>query len=257
MPTSEEILSKVQEALVDALGVDDDEVTPEATLVGDLGAESIDFLDIVFRLEKAFEIKIPREELFPEDILTNEDYVQDGRVNQAGVAKLAERNQDVTTSELLRARSTLAKRRADLVRSEMAIKSNEDRLKALTNDPELLAGVRVELVPSDVPSMARMATDVTQAAGDALENRPEIRQAFEQYRAAMIRKNVAKNQALPQADLIVEMAMGGLPSSCSRSERRSPPTGRRRAPTGSTRSGSPRTPTTCSRPRPTSTRARG
>jgi acyl carrier protein len=71
MQTKEEIFSKVQTALVDALGVDEDEVTPEATLIGDLGAESIDFLDIVFRLEKAFDIKIPRGELFPEDILTS------------------------------------------------------------------------------------------------------------------------------------------------------------------------------------------
>ncbi len=79
-PTKEEVFEKVKEALVDALGVDDDEVTPEATMVGDLGAESIDFLDIVFRLEKAFEIEIPRSELFPEDILTNAEYVRDGRV---------------------------------------------------------------------------------------------------------------------------------------------------------------------------------
>jgi acyl carrier protein len=71
--TKEEIFSKVQEALVDALGVEDDEVTPEATLQGDLDAESIDFLDIVFRLEKAFDIKIERGELFPEDILTSTD----------------------------------------------------------------------------------------------------------------------------------------------------------------------------------------
>jgi acyl carrier protein len=86
-----EIFSKVQEALVDALGVDDDEVQPNATLQGDLGAESIDFLDIVFRLEKAFGIKIERGELFPEDILTNTDYVDDGKVNAAGMAKLKER----------------------------------------------------------------------------------------------------------------------------------------------------------------------
>ena len=62
MTTKEEVFEKVQTALVDALGVDDDEVTEEATLVGDLGAESIDFLDIVFRLEKSFEIEIPRPE---------------------------------------------------------------------------------------------------------------------------------------------------------------------------------------------------
>ena len=91
MPTKEEIFTKVQTALVDALGVDDDEVTPEATLVGDLGAESIDFLDIVFRLEKAFDIKIPRGELFPEDILTNAQYVQNGRVTSEGVEQLKKR----------------------------------------------------------------------------------------------------------------------------------------------------------------------
>ena len=87
----EEIFEKVQEALVDALGVDDDEVTRDATLVGDLGAESIDFLDIVFKLEKSFDITIPREELSPEDILTNSQYVQDGVVTDEGMAVLKRR----------------------------------------------------------------------------------------------------------------------------------------------------------------------
>jgi acyl carrier protein len=91
MPTNEEIFEKVQTALVDALGVDDDEVTPDATLVGDLGAESIDFLDIVFRLEKAFDIKIARGELFPEDILTSSEYVQNGKLTAEGLVKLKER----------------------------------------------------------------------------------------------------------------------------------------------------------------------
>jgi acyl carrier protein len=89
--TKGEVFAKVQAALVDALGVDEDEVTPEARLVGDLGAESIDFLDIVFRLEKAFDIKIPRGELFPEDILTNDQYVQNGRVTSEGLAQLEAR----------------------------------------------------------------------------------------------------------------------------------------------------------------------
>ncbi len=89
--SEDEIFSKVQESLVDALGVDDDEVAPEATLVGDLGAESIDFLDIVFKLEKAFDISIPREELSPEDILTNSTYVQDGMVTGEGMQELKRR----------------------------------------------------------------------------------------------------------------------------------------------------------------------
>lgn len=91
MPTKEEVFEKVQAALIDALGVDDDEVTPEATLVGDLGAESIDFLDIVFRLEKSFEIEIPRSELFPEDVLTSTEYVEEGKVTAAGIEELKKR----------------------------------------------------------------------------------------------------------------------------------------------------------------------
>jgi acyl carrier protein len=60
-------------------------------MVGDLGAESIDFLDIVFKLERAFNIEIPRSELFPDDILTNAEYVQDGKVTAAGIAELKKR----------------------------------------------------------------------------------------------------------------------------------------------------------------------
>jgi len=91
MPSKEEVFEKIQAALVDALGVDEEDVTPTSTLVGDLGAESIDFLDIVFRLEKGFNIKIPRGELFPEDILTDSKYVHDGKVTEQGLAELRKR----------------------------------------------------------------------------------------------------------------------------------------------------------------------
>ncbi len=85
----DEIMQQVQEVLVDALGVDDDEVTTEATLMGDLGAESIDFLDIVFRLEKVFGIKIPREELFPaENLMNNSEFVQNGKLTETGLDEL-------------------------------------------------------------------------------------------------------------------------------------------------------------------------
>ncbi len=88
----DDIFQEVQEVLIDALGVDDDEVTTEATLMGDLGAESIDFLDIVFRLEKAFGIKIPREELFPiESMMSNPDFVSNGKLTDAGLAEMKEK----------------------------------------------------------------------------------------------------------------------------------------------------------------------
>ena len=89
--SQDEVFGKVREVLEDALGVDEDEVTANASLTGDLGAESIDFLDIVFRLEKAFNIKINQGELFPDNVLQNEEYVQNGRVTEKGLAELKKR----------------------------------------------------------------------------------------------------------------------------------------------------------------------
>jgi acyl carrier protein len=96
----DEIFEQVREVMVDALGVDDDEVTPEATLMGDLGAESIDFLDIVFRLEKAFGIKIPREELFPaENLMNNSEFIQNGKMTEKGLTELRNKMPHTDLSE--------------------------------------------------------------------------------------------------------------------------------------------------------------
>lgn len=89
--TETEVFEIVTETLVEALALDDDEVKPDATLTGDLGAESIDFLDIVFRLEKSFDIKIPRGELFPDNIVNNPDFVKDGLLTEAGMAEFKAR----------------------------------------------------------------------------------------------------------------------------------------------------------------------
>jgi acyl carrier protein len=92
MPTQEEIYSKVSATLVEALNVDEEDIKPTSTLQGDLGAESIDFLDIVFRLEREFGIKIPRGELFPESIFQGDpEFVQNGRVTEKGLAELRAR----------------------------------------------------------------------------------------------------------------------------------------------------------------------
>ncbi len=97
--THEEIFNEVRQTLVDALSVDDDEVREDATLTGDLGAESIDFLDIVFRLEKAFGIKIPQEELIPREILSNPEYVDNRKVNATGLKVLKEHMPHADLSE--------------------------------------------------------------------------------------------------------------------------------------------------------------
>src|SRR5258708_5455124 len=90
--SQDEIFSKVSSTLVEALNVDEDQITPGATLQGDLGAESIDFLDIVFRLEREFGIKIPRGELFPESIFQGDpEFVQDGKLTPKGMVELKTR----------------------------------------------------------------------------------------------------------------------------------------------------------------------
>ena len=89
MPSQNEVDTKITRLLVDALGVEEDAIKPAAALQADLGAESIDFLDIAFRLEREFEIKIPRGELFSEHIFERcAKIVQDGRATAEDFAAL-------------------------------------------------------------------------------------------------------------------------------------------------------------------------
>src|SRR3954447_13128301 len=90
MPTNDEIFEKIQSTLVDALGVDEVDVTPDAALFEDLGAESIDLLDIVFRLERNFGIKIPRSELFPEDV-SDSELARNGKLTPTGLTEMKPR----------------------------------------------------------------------------------------------------------------------------------------------------------------------
>jgi acyl carrier protein len=89
--TRDEIYAKIKDVLVDALAADEDDVTLEARLTKDLGAESIDFLDIVFKLEQAFGIKINQGELFPEGVTQDPKYVQSGKLTPEGVAAIKAR----------------------------------------------------------------------------------------------------------------------------------------------------------------------
>ena len=126
--TRDEIHTKVQGVLVDALGVDEDEVTPTASLRSDLGAESIDFLDITFRLEKAFTtdpanpFKIPRGDLFPEN-LDNPEYVQNGKLSDAGLTEVRRR---LPHADLSKLEST---RDATLIPDLFAVQDIEDYIE--------------------------------------------------------------------------------------------------------------------------------
>ena len=86
-----EIYEKVVNSLVQALGVSRSEITPDTSLVADLEAESIDFLDIMFRLENDFGIEISRGELFPQEMLRDSQFVAGGKLTEAGAAELRKR----------------------------------------------------------------------------------------------------------------------------------------------------------------------
>lgn len=102
--TKDVILEKTREVLVEALVLDPEEITPTSSLTADLQAESIDFLDIVFRLEKTFStedkpFKIEPGELFPDNLLENPEWVQEGKLTDAGMDMLKERMPHVDFSE--------------------------------------------------------------------------------------------------------------------------------------------------------------
>ena len=87
--TQDDIFNRVKKQLVEALGVEEDDVTMASRLQGDLNAESIDFLDIVFRLEREFGLKIDRNELFPESIFQGDPlFLQNGMLTPAGLDEL-------------------------------------------------------------------------------------------------------------------------------------------------------------------------
>lgn len=103
----------VRDVLCDALGVDAEDVVPTARIKADLGAESIDYLDIMFRLEKKFTtpekpFKIEQGELFPENLLSDATLVENGKVTDKGMAMLRERMPHVDFSAFEKDRSVAA-----------------------------------------------------------------------------------------------------------------------------------------------------
>ena len=87
----DEIYRKVQKVIGDALGVDEGEVTPDARLAEDLGADSLDYLDMAFKLEKAFGIRVDMGDLVLNNVMTDVRYVQDGRITDEGMEELRRR----------------------------------------------------------------------------------------------------------------------------------------------------------------------
>jgi acyl carrier protein len=86
----EAVFPKVAETMADALGCDLEQVKPDVSLIEGLDAESIDFLDMVFRLERAFKIKIPRGKIIENarGDMPESEFEQKGVLTDAGLAQL-------------------------------------------------------------------------------------------------------------------------------------------------------------------------
>ena len=95
-------LERVQKVIAEALYIDLEEVTPNASLMKDLGAESIDFLDIMFRLEKEFAIKMPKGEIErrARGGLSDAEFAVDGKLTDKALARIREQMPEVNAEAL-------------------------------------------------------------------------------------------------------------------------------------------------------------
>jgi acyl carrier protein len=102
VPSNPQVFEKVRSTFVDALGVDADEVTMKAKVIDDLGAESLDFLDIAYRLEQSFKIKIPRGEIKAksQEGLAAEEWEKDGLLTEKALSKLREAMPEVPAADI-------------------------------------------------------------------------------------------------------------------------------------------------------------
>jgi acyl carrier protein len=98
----EALFEKVRSCIAEALGLDAEEVSYSSRLIGDLGAESLDFLDIAFRLERAFDVRIPRggiEATSKEGLAEGESYEINGVLTPVALERLAAHMPEVPREE--------------------------------------------------------------------------------------------------------------------------------------------------------------
>lgn len=117
---------------------------------------------------------------------------------------------DTLESDVTVARAAVEARRADSVRYEQAVRNAEGKLLALINDPELKLTQQLEIVPVEAPTFGQQSVDMAKSVQVALKERPEIKQAFKQLKASVIRLQMADKEILPLLDLTVEAYLAGL-----------------------------------------------
>lgn len=132
----------------------------------------------------------------------------------ADVASLLEEREEIdaeaTASEIVRAKAALLERKADLVRSKTAIRTAEERLRSLLNDPDMPMGAAAEMIPSSRPVLSPPTDDVETVARLALDNRAELAGSEQAIRIAGLRRDAARHELQPQLNLVGEVGYAGL-----------------------------------------------
>jgi outer membrane protein TolC len=117
---------------------------------------------------------------------------------------------DAVQRQVLRAQAAVASRRSEILRAQAAIRNGESRLRLLVNDPRLIDGGRLELIPSEWPLPNYVPVSMRESLQNAVHNRPDVARATREIRAAGVRLGVAKNELLPKLDLILSTYVAGL-----------------------------------------------
>lgn len=122
----------------------------------------------------------------------------------------ARQNVDVQPTQLVAARSALASRRAELIRSRTAVTNAETQLRGLINAPQLSTSDQMELYPSEIPTLDYIPTDLSDQLRTALQTRPELAAAVRQVKAACRRLGIARHEMMPSLNLVTQASAAGL-----------------------------------------------
>ncbi|MCA9059584.1 MAG: TolC family protein [Planctomycetaceae bacterium] len=127
------------------------------------------------------------------------------------LATLEAREQvDTIARQVLRARAAVSRAEATMQRAVTSIRNAESQLRLLVNDPRMLDGGPLELMPTESPMAMEVPVTLRNSLQTALTNRSDISRAIRQMRAAGVRLGVSQNEMLPRLDFIVSSYVAGL-----------------------------------------------
>ena len=117
---------------------------------------------------------------------------------------------DAVQQQVLRAQAAVTSRRSEILRTQAEVRNAESRLRLLVNDPRLIDGGRIEMVPAEWPLPCYVPVSMRESLQTAVRSRPDVAEAMREIRAAGVRLGIAKNELLPKLDLILSTYVAGL-----------------------------------------------